>query len=87
MSSEQVDVAAGGVEGCDGEQKSGEGVEAQGIEQVAVEERGESSGGTAAGAIEVEVLVDGTLRIEVVLRGWEEGQERDREDDGCGRCC
>ncbi len=78
-------VAAGGVDGCDGEQESREGVEAERFEQMAVEQCGESASGAAAGAVQVQILVNGTLRVEVVLRGGIEQQQCGRCEDGDGR--
>ena len=71
---QEAKVSARRIEGCYREQECGEGVEVEGFEYVTLEQRGESTGGAAAGAVEVEVLVDGTLRIELVLRGWTEKQ-------------
>jgi hypothetical protein len=79
-------VAAGGVEDCGGQQESGEGVEAQGFAEVAVEERGEGTGGSAAGAEEMQVGVDGAARIEGVLLRREAEQESGGECDDGERC-
>lgn len=58
-----------------------ESVEVECFAQVAVEERGESAGGSAAWALQMEEREDGALRIEAVLLRRETQQRSDGESE------
>jgi hypothetical protein len=62
-----------------GEQKrqknEDEGIVVESFGDVGVEKGGDGAGGSAAGAIDVEIMKNGALRVEVVLLGREETQE------------
>ncbi len=66
-------------EGKDGgEQKDEKRVEVEGFAEMAVEQGGECASGAAAGALDAEELVDGTARIEGVLRPADNAPARRR---------
>jgi hypothetical protein len=73
------------VEGRDGEQQRGEGVEVHGLEEVAVEEGGEGAGSSAARALQVEPGVDGAAGIDGVAVGWEAEEQGCHCRDACER--
>jgi len=61
-------------------------VEREGVPDPAVEQRGERAGGAASGALQMEIRVDGALRVEVVLfRGEAQEQSRDARSQEASR--
>ena len=68
------------VEGGGWKGEHGEGIEAEGVAELTVEQSGEGSGGSAAGALEVEEELDGALRIEGDAGGREATEQKSGED-------
>lgn len=68
-------IACSSVDERDWYEQSDKRVEAERFSIVAAKESGEGAGASAAGAEDVQVLMDRALRVEAVLRRWEEDQQ------------
>jgi hypothetical protein len=82
-------IALGGGGQCKGEKQDEERIQVESFAQMAVEERCEGSRGAAAGAFDVQELVDGAGGVETCLCRWKEEErgteEHHRSEDRVGQ--
>jgi hypothetical protein len=83
FASQEATVAEDAVDSGERKQRCDQGVEVDCFGEMSAQQGGQSTGGSAAGTLQVKIFMNGTLRIEAVLRGGKQqqngGSERDEE--------